>query len=122
MGSSSESGARLSHLVRRSEFYSIALIGLMAAVFLFAARSTNAKDLLIALGRVGPWTAVSVMLLALGNYMLRLIRFRYLLGRKGLRLPMRMLAQIYIAGFAMTATPGKLGEFVRIWLLKRQYG
>jgi uncharacterized protein (TIRG00374 family) len=111
-----------SRLLRRSELYSVALIGITILVFLFAAWTTNTKDLFDSLERVGPWTAASVALLALGNYALRLMRFRYLLGRKGLRVPLAMLAQIYVAGFAMTATPGKIGEFVRMWFLKRQCG
>ena len=28
----------------------------------------------------------------------------------------------YIAGFAFTVTPGKVGEVVRLWLLRREYG
>jgi uncharacterized protein (TIRG00374 family) len=115
------SEASLGALIRRSEFYTAGFIILVIVAFVIAASATNPGEVIAALGHVGVKTALIVVMLALGNYLLRLLRFRYLLGRKGHQVSLGSLARIYVAGFAMTATPGKLGEFIRIWLLKRAY-
>lgn len=59
--------------------------------------------------------AVPLMIGAsLGSFLLRYIRWRWLLGRAGLVMPFGRGLAAYLAGFALTATPGKLGELVRI--------
>jgi len=52
-------------------------------------------------------------LLSLGNYALRIHRWRLYLARLGHRLPLRFAGLTYIAGFAYTLSPGKVGEMVR---------
>ena len=117
----SQSDASLGGLIRRSEFYTAGFIVLVIVAFAIAASTTNPREVLGAVANVGAQSALTVIALALGNYLIRLLRFRYLLERKGHSLGFLSLARIYIAGFAMTATPGKLGEFIRIWLLKREH-
>lgn len=51
--------------------------------------------------------------LSLVNYLLRAIRWRWYLAKLGHRLPMRFVFLTYIAGFAFTLSPGKIGEMVR---------
>ncbi|WP_426151261.1 lysylphosphatidylglycerol synthase transmembrane domain-containing protein [Pseudomonas sp. DC3000-4b1] len=61
-------------------------------------------------------------LLALGmslvNYGLRFIRWQTYLGLMGHRVPWVTSWRIYLAGFALTTTPGKAGEALRGVLLK----
>lgn len=52
--------------------------------------------------------------LALLSYGLRYLRWRWLLGRVGLNTNWTAGFLAYMAGFAFTATPGKVGELVRI--------
>ena len=79
----------------------------------------------------GGWQAVSAaisevgllgIVIALGlsslNYALRFVRWQIYLGVLGHRLPWRPSLGIYLAGFALTTTPGKAGEALRGVLLK----
>jgi glycosyltransferase 2 family protein len=51
--------------------------------------------------------------LSLLNYLLRIIRWRSYLARLGHPLGFRFAALTYVAGFAYTLSPGKVGEMVR---------
>lgn len=51
--------------------------------------------------------------LSLLNYALRVVRWRLYLRRLGHVLPWRFVSLTFMAGFAFTLSPGKLGEMVR---------
>lgn len=60
------------------------------------------------------WPAVLIAgLLSLLNYVLRVVRWRMYLHKIGPPLPWRFVALTFMAGFAFTLSPGKLGEMVR---------
>lgn len=69
-----------------------------------------------AVGLLGIAIALCMSLL---NYGLRFIRWQMYLGAFGHHLPFRASLKIYLAGFALTTTPGKAGETMRSVLLKR---
>lgn len=52
--------------------------------------------------------------LSLVNYVLRVVRWRVYLAAAGHRFPMAFVAKTFMAGFAFTLSPGKLGEMVRL--------
>ena len=56
------------------------------------------------------------------HYLLRIARWHFLTYSFGLSIPLRINALFYIAGFAMSLTPGRAGEALRLWYLKREYG
>ncbi|MDO4231457.1 MAG: lysylphosphatidylglycerol synthase transmembrane domain-containing protein [Lautropia sp.] len=67
------------------------------------------------------WKALPLMLaLALLSYLIRFARWQWLLYRMGHRPPPLRSLLAYLAGFAFTATPGKVGELVRIRYLLPQ--
>lgn len=69
--------------------------------------------------RVG-WAGFGLVLaLSLVNYALRFVRWQSYLGVLGQSVPVAQSARYYIAGFALTTTPGKAGEAIRSLLLKR---
>jgi glycosyltransferase 2 family protein len=69
--------------------------------------------------RVG-WTGFGLVLsLSLVNYALRFVRWQSYLGALGQAVPIAQSARYYVAGFALTTTPGKAGEAIRSLLLKR---
>ena len=72
-----------------------------------------------ALAHVGPVGLVIALSLSLINYGLRFSRWQLYLQTLGHRVPWRRSLQIYLAGFALTTTPGKAGEAFRGVLLKR---
>lgn len=60
------------------------------------------------------WPAVLwALCLSLLNYALRVMRWDQYLRRLGHALPKRFVALTFMAGFAFTLSPGKLGEMVR---------
>lgn len=60
------------------------------------------------------WDLVgAAALLSLANYALRILRWRSYLARLGHGIPLRFAVLTYIAGFAWTLSPGKVGEMVR---------
>lgn len=65
------------------------------------------------------WAGWGIILgLSLLNYLLRFIRWDYYLRRLGFRVPRGANLAIYLAGFGLTTTPGKVGEAVRSVYLK----
>jgi uncharacterized protein (TIRG00374 family) len=63
---------------------------------------------------LGAWNLlVLAALLSVLNYALRIIRWRAYLARLGYRLQLRFAAITFVAGFAYTLSPGKVGEMVR---------
>jgi len=48
------------------------------------------------------------------SFLLRYTRWRWLLGRRNFRIPWLQGLLGYLSGFALTASPGKLGELVRV--------
>ena len=63
-----------------------------------------------------------LLALSLVNYLMRGLRWLLFSRALGLNVPPMRNALYYVAGFSMTATPGKLGEALRLWLLRRYHG
>ncbi|HIV69765.1 MAG TPA: flippase-like domain-containing protein [Candidatus Aquabacterium excrementipullorum] len=62
----------------------------------------------------GGWAVVGAAgALSLLNYALRIVRWQQYMNQMGHRLPWRLSALSYMAGFAFTLSPGKVGEMVR---------
>ena len=67
----------------------------------------------------GSWGVVLLSgVLSLVNYALRIVRWHAYLLFLGRKLPFRLAALSYMAGFAFTLSPGKVGEMIRV----RYYG
>ncbi|MEE2828502.1 MAG: lysylphosphatidylglycerol synthase transmembrane domain-containing protein [Myxococcota bacterium] len=73
------------------------------------------------LGFAWEWLPV-LLALSLANYGVRFIRWELYLRMLDIRIPLRTSAAIFLAGLAMTITPGKLGEFLKSYLLKESAG
>jgi len=66
-----------------------------------------------------PWLIIPLVLgLTLWNYILRFIKWHYFLGQVGVRqLPILESARLFVAGFPLAVTPGKIGETLKgVWL------
>lgn len=63
-------------------------------------------------------TLAAAVGLACANYALRFVRWHAYLHHRGLVVPPGTSALVFIAGFAMAVTPGKLGELVKSFLLR----
>lgn len=98
------------------------LLGLLLAalVLLFAGWYAEVPRLLAAAGR-WRWAYLPVVLLAvLAGLALRFLRWQYLLSAVvEARVAPAASGIIFLAGFSLTTTPGKLGELLKSLLLKR---
>ncbi|HLC93986.1 MAG TPA: lysylphosphatidylglycerol synthase transmembrane domain-containing protein [Patescibacteria group bacterium] len=63
-----------------------------------------------------------VLVLSFLNYVFRAIRFHYLLKKIHVFIPLRKSFEIFLAGISMTVTPGKVGEVVKAYLVKKETG
>lgn len=93
---------------------------LITAVYLLALVWVDSRKQVFS--QIGPLASILPVLcgLSLLSYLLRCARWHWLLARAGHRIPAVRGALAYLAGFAFTATPGKVGELVRMRYLAPQ--
>jgi len=71
------------------------------------------QEVVDAASRIGFAGILIALLLSLVNYGLRFVRWQYYLTLLGHRIAVGRSLGIYVAGFALTTTPGKAGEMIR---------
>lgn len=69
--------------------------------------------------RLGAGGMALVLALSLANYAVRYWRWQVYLRALGFAVPGNLALRYYVAGFGFTTTPGKIGEAVRSWYLRR---
>ncbi len=101
------------------------LLGLLAlVVFGLAslAAATGWRETLARVGQLALWQVAALLALSLVNYGLRALRWHHFARSLGLPTGLAANCRHYIAGFAMTVTPGRVGELVRMRWLARETG
>jgi uncharacterized protein (TIRG00374 family) len=76
------------------------------------------RDVAAAVVQVGPLVLLGLLALSLTNYLLRFVRWSRYLSLLDASVPWRINLDAYFSGFALTTSPGKLGEMLRSVLLK----
>ncbi|CAN1507522.1 COG0392 Predicted integral membrane protein [Rhabdaerophilaceae bacterium] len=94
----------------------IALV--VAAILLFG----KWDQFVAALSQASFAEIVVVLSLALVNYAIRSVRFWHLNRSIGVLISLKDATLFYVAGFSFSVTPGKIGELVRVWLIRQKYG
>lgn len=100
------------------------LIFALAGVVLYGA-ATLAGDyrlVLAALTGFPGFTLLMVLALVVLGWLIRGWRFFYYLRQSGEEVPFGYALAAFLAGFALTGTPGKVGEAVKGVFLKQDYG
>jgi glycosyltransferase 2 family protein len=100
------------------------LIFTVVGIILYAAAAL-ASDYKTVIGALleFPWcTLASVVGLVLVGWLLRAWRFHYYLKQMDEEVPLGYSIKAFLAGFALTGTPGKMGEAVKGVFLKQDYG
>jgi uncharacterized membrane protein YbhN (UPF0104 family) len=95
---------------------------LFGLVFFGAALFTGGHAALAALQGVPVRVFALMLCLSSLNYVCRAARWLLFSHAMRLHVPRARNALYYVAGFAMTTTPGKLGEALRLWFLRRGHG
>lgn len=88
------------------------------AGFLFYLEAGNAGAIRERLGAFAWWTFAAALGLALLNYGLRFVRWQLYLERSAVEVAPALSGQVFLAGFAFSITPGKIGELVKSYLLR----
>ena len=101
--------------------YRALVLSVLAAAlgYLLVAVLSGWSDVLAALAQVGALGVVIALFLSSINYLSRFLRWQLYLRTLGHVVPWARSLHIYLAGFALTTTPGKAGEAFRGVLLKR---
>ncbi len=100
----------------------LVVTGLGAAVMLGLGLAANLPATLDAVARF-PWPLVPVVVGAtLVNYALRFVKWDFYLRRLGVPLPRRQSLLVFLAGFTMSVTPGKIGEVLKAVLVRGLVG
>ncbi len=109
--------------LRRSRRIALALAAAFAGAFVLAAALTGRLDQVLAeLQALPPWLVLAVAATSLANFALRAWRWHIAQGRIGIVVPWHRTLVYYMAGYALLLTPGRIGEAVRLWLLRRGHG
>ncbi|MGH2560217.1 MAG: lysylphosphatidylglycerol synthase transmembrane domain-containing protein, partial [Thermomicrobiales bacterium] len=83
----------------------------------------DARDVTSALGRFNWWLAPPIVALTLWNYGWRFVKWEmYLRYLSVPRLPIPTSLLVFISGFSMSLTPGKVGEIIKSVYLRRLTG
>lgn len=93
-------------------------MALAAAGYLALSLWAGWREVLASLAQVGLPVMGGILALSLVNYLLRFVRWQHYLTVLGRRVDWCLSARIYLAGFALTTTPGKMGELLRGFLLR----
>ncbi len=104
---------------RRVEWAVAATILLFTAIMAAAAAFAGGDKVLASLSRLSIPLVAAVFGLSLLNYALRTWRWHLYSRHLGMRVRPSRSALYYVAGFALTTTPGKVGEVLRLWLMER---
>lgn len=92
-----------------------------AALYLIIVIWSGAGKFWTALNLLPSWLLPVLLAVVFFSYCLRFTRWHWYLNHMGYSVPWRSNLQIFLASFALTASPGKAGESIKSLLLKRRH-
>ena len=108
--------------LRRVEFWAVGGMAAFVAALALLSFWAGAGTVLAPLARLSVPLVLLLLSLSLLNYALRAWRWQHFSTGLGLAVPWRRNLIYFFAGFAMTTTPGKSGEALRLWFMERCHG
>ncbi len=103
---------------RRALALVLAVAALLAALVLVG----DVREVRQRLGGFEWWAFGAALGLAIANYALRFVRWQLYLKDRAIVVPTGTSAMVFVAGFSMAVTPGKLGELIKSYLLRQLAG
>jgi len=102
------------------------VIGVLLALFLAGilglAAATGWQETAAQIARLSAVQIGGLLVLSLANYLMRALRWHVFARRLGLPVGPLQSLRHYLGGFAMSVTPGRVGELVRMRWLRRETG
>lgn len=97
-----------------------AVLAILASTVVFAVLAVlgDGPSVAAALGSFPPGTLAMMLLLGLGCFVVRAIRWGWLMARAGHPVGARDALYMHIAGQTMAVSPGRLGEVLKPWLAR----
>ncbi|HKX45866.1 MAG TPA: lysylphosphatidylglycerol synthase transmembrane domain-containing protein, partial [Planctomycetota bacterium] len=101
-----------------------AVLGLVLGVLLYTAIVfwIGLDSTVAAVRSIEWWVLPAACGLSFANYALRFLKWERYRALLGVAMPRATSWRIYLAGFSMGVTPGKLGEVLKAWLIRRVNG
>lgn len=100
----------------------VTLAGLVLFGFVALAAATGWEKTLAAMAELKALQVSALLILSLGNYAARALRWHMFSGSLGLPLGVVANARHFLGGLAMSVTPGRVGELVRMRWIGRETG
>ncbi|MCC6466882.1 MAG: flippase-like domain-containing protein [Alphaproteobacteria bacterium] len=107
---------------RKAERWIVAMLVAFVALVMAAAAVSGIDDLVRQIAKIDLALLATMLGLALASFSLRFLRWHYCARAIGIDVPIPRHALFFYSGFAMIVTPGKVGEVLRLWLLRQAYG
>ncbi|MEM6618747.1 MAG: lysylphosphatidylglycerol synthase transmembrane domain-containing protein, partial [Pseudomonadota bacterium] len=98
------------------------VLGLFLAALALAASTAMGEDIWHQIAALSPGQIVLLLVLSLANYGLRAARWMFYARALGIPLGPVQTLRHYLGGFALTMTPGRLGELIRVRWMARELG
>lgn len=108
--------------VRAAEFAVVAAAVAFMVIIAAGVAWAGAGEVLFELSRMSPSAILGLLALSLVNYAARGLCWHAFTRHLGLPVPAGRSGLYYLAGFALTPTPGNLGEALRLWFLEGCHG
>lgn len=94
-------------------------IALAAIVYLAFIIYADYQKIILSFGRFNWWLMPILLILSLGNYFTRFLKWQYYLKLLKVSLKMPDSFAIFLSGLVMSVTPGKMGELLKSYLVKQ---
>ncbi len=107
---------------RRDLWILLGLFGLMIAGLVAMAATVGWEETRAQLARISGLEFLALLALSLVNYLFRGLRWHLFARRLGLPTGLVQDLRHFLGGFAMSVTPGRVGELVRMRWLRRETG
>lgn len=106
----------------RDTLIMLALFGLVLIGLVGMAATTGWAETRAQLARISGMQILILLGLSLVNYLLRGLRWHAFSRKLGIKINLLDSLRHFLGGFAMTVTPGRVGELVRMRWLRRETG
>ncbi len=91
----------------------IIVVAFAVVVYMVLAWYADIDAVLTALASLPWWTIPTMMILSFANYTIRFAKWQFFLRKIDVQITWADSFRIFLAGFTLTATPGKIGEVIK---------